>query len=176
MREKLPLDGILTCDVGAHTHLIGQIWEVEDPGMLLMTNGWSSMGFGIPSAIAAKYILPERKVVCVTGDGGFLMMAGEIITARRLGLNVVFLVLADRELSLIRVKQDKKEVPNYGVQLYEGDFINENTFFGVPVKTVRNEKELSSAIEFGFNSSGPAIIEAVINGMEYNHLITEEFK
>ena len=66
------------------------------------------MGFGIPSAIAAKLFLPDRKVVCVTGDGGFLMMAGEIVTARRLDLQVVFLVLADGELSLIRTKQDIK--------------------------------------------------------------------
>ncbi|MCK4889468.1 MAG: thiamine pyrophosphate-binding protein, partial [Candidatus Aminicenantes bacterium] len=160
----------------AHTHLIGQIWDVEDPGMMIMTNGWSSMGFGIPSAIAAKLILPDRKVVCVTGDGGFMMMAGEIITARRLGLNVVFLVFADKELSLIRVKQDNIGVANYGVKLYDGDFINEKTFFGVPVKMARNREELSSAITAGFESSGPLIIEAVIDGREYNSLITGEFR
>lgn len=176
LREKLPQDGIMTCDVGAHTHLIGQIWGVEDPGMLIMTNGWSSMGFGIPSAIAAKLVLPDRKVVCVTGDGGFLMMAGEIVTAKRLGLNVVFLVLADGELSLIRVKQDNLGVTNYGVKLYDGDLFNESTFFGVPVETVRNRKELSSAIEAGFKRSGPMIIETVISGREYNALITGEFK
>jgi len=176
LREKLPRDGIMTCDVGAHTHLIGQIWDVEDPGMLIMTNGWSSMGFGIPSAIAAKLLLPDRKVVCVTGDGGFMMMAGEIITARRLGLNVIFIVLADRELSLIRVKQDNLGITNYGIKLYDGDFINESTFFGVPVKTIRNREELSLAIEAGFKSSGPMIIETVIDGREYNSLITGEFK
>ncbi len=176
LRKKLPQDGIMTCDVGAHTHLIGQIWDVEDPGMMIMTNGWSSMGFGIPAAIAAKLILPDRKVVCVAGDGGFMMMAGEIVTARRLGLNVVFLVLADGELSLIRVKQDNLGVTNYGVKLYDGDLINENTFFGVPVKMARNKEELSSAIDAGFESSGPLIIEAVIDGEEYNSLISGEFR
>ncbi len=176
LRDILPSDGIMTCDVGAHTHLIGQIWEVEDPGMLIMTNGWSSMGFGIPSAIAAKLFLPDRQVVCVTGDGGFLMMAGEIITARRLGLNVVFLVLADRELSLIRIKQDNKTVQNYGVKLYEGDLIGGPTFLGAPVRKAENEKELISALQFGFRENGPVVVEAVINGEGYNGLITGEFK
>ncbi len=176
LREKLPADGIMTCDVGAHTHLIGQIWEVENPGMLIMTNGWSSMGFGIPSAIAAKLILPDKKVVCVTGDGGFMMMAGEIVTARRLGLNVVFIILADGELGLIRVKQDNIGVTNYGVKLYDGDFINEDTFFGVPVETVRKKEELSLAIEAGFERVGPQIIEVVTDGSEYNSLISGNFK
>ncbi|MCK7480992.1 MAG: thiamine pyrophosphate-dependent enzyme [Candidatus Moduliflexus flocculans] len=60
-----------------------------------MTNGWSSMGFGVPAALAAKLCRLDRKVVCVTGDGGFLMMAGEMAVARREGLAVVFVILAD---------------------------------------------------------------------------------
>lgn len=176
LRNILPPDGIMTCDVGAHTHLIGQMWEVEDPGMLIMTNGWSSMGFGIPSAIAAKLYLPGRKVVCVTGDGGFLMMAGEIVTAKRLELNVVFLVLADRELSLIRIKQDNKGVQNYGVKLYEGSLFDGPIFFGVPVRKAETREELIAALKYGFEDNGPVIVEAVINGQGYNGLITGEFK
>jgi len=176
LRNILPPDGIMTCDVGAHTHLIGQMWEVEDPGMLIMTNGWSSMGFGIPSAIAAKLYLPDRKVVCVTGDGGFLMMAGEIVTARRLGLNMVFLVLADRELSLIRIRQDNKGVQNYGVKLYEDSLFDEPTFLGVPVRKAETREELTMELKYGFEDKGPVIVEAVINGQGYNGLITGEFK
>ena len=176
LRKKLPGDGILTCDVGAHTHLIGQIWDVREPGMLLMTNGWSSMGFGVPAAIAAKLFLPGRDVVCVTGDAGFLMMAGEIVTARRLGLNILFVVLADRELSLIRIKQDNKGITNYGIDLYRGDLINEKSFFGVPVITVRKSGDLSAAIEAGLKCKGPLIIEAETDGRGYDGLITGEFK
>ena len=72
VQELLPENGWLTCDVGAHTHLIGQLWHASRPGQLIMTNGWSSMGFGIPAALAAKLCQPEKKVVCITGDGGFL--------------------------------------------------------------------------------------------------------
>jgi hypothetical protein len=56
----LPLDGIMACDVGAHTHLIGQMWRTPAPGLQLMTNGWSSMGFGVPAAIAAKICRPRQ--------------------------------------------------------------------------------------------------------------------
>jgi acetolactate synthase-1/2/3 large subunit len=109
MRELLPEDGVLVADVGAHTHIIGQLWDARGPGNFLVSNGWSSMGFGIPAAIAAKLIQPERPVVACVGDGGFLMMVGEINTAVRLQLPVVFVVLRDRFLSLIKVKQSRKE-------------------------------------------------------------------
>ncbi len=86
IQDVLPSDdGYLTCDVGAHTHLIGQLWRTPGPGQLLMTNGWSSMGFDIPAAIAAKLCRPASPVVCVTGDGGFLMMAGEMQRRRAWG-------------------------------------------------------------------------------------------
>jgi thiamine pyrophosphate-dependent acetolactate synthase large subunit-like protein len=79
-----------------------------------MTNGWSTMGFGIPAAIAAKLMHPERKVCAVVGDGGFLMTAGEIATAIRCKLNIVILLLTDNDLALIRIKQEKKGNPIYG--------------------------------------------------------------
>jgi len=176
LREQLPADGILTCDVGAHTHLIGQIWDVTESGRLIMTNGWSSMGFGIPSAIAAKLVLPDRKVVCVTGDGGFLMMAGELVTARRLKLPLVFVILADRELGLIRIKQDLREVPRYGINLYDGELIHEPTFLGLPVFRARTREEYAAALKSALDTAGPAVVEAVINGDGYNGLITGEFK
>jgi len=62
LREILPENGIMTCDVGAHLHLIGQAWRTPAPELQLMTNGWSSMGFGIPAAIAAKLCMPDRAV------------------------------------------------------------------------------------------------------------------
>src|SRR6202008_1706677 len=61
LRHALPQDGIMTCDVGAHTHLIGQLWRTPAPGLQIMTNGWSTMGFGIPAAIAAKLVSPNKQ-------------------------------------------------------------------------------------------------------------------
>jgi len=171
LRETLPEEGIMTCDVGAHTHLIGQQWPTPAPGLQIMTNGWSSMGFGVPAAIAAKLCLPDRAVTCVSGDGGFLMMAGEIVTARRLGLNVVFVVLADTELSLITVKQERKGYTSTGTHLFNGGLLTSDFLFGVPIYSVRDMNEMRHALQRAFSAEGPAIVEAMVDGAEYHELI-----
>ena len=176
LREIMPQDGIMACDVGAHTHLIGQMWPTPAPGLQIMTNGWSSMGFGVPAAIAAKFCLPDCAVACVSGDGGFLMMAGEMITARRLNLNVVFVVLADKELSLIHVKQEHKGYEHYGTKLYDGDFFASDCIFGVPILTARSHDEMREALNKAFAADGPIVVEAVIDGTEYKRLIAREYK
>src|SRR5581483_1247263 len=105
VRAVLPPDGILAFDVGAHTHQIAGQWVAREPGTFLITNGWSSMGFGLPAAIAAKLARPERPVVALIGDGCFQMTCGELATARRLGLALPVVVLDDGWLALIQVKQ-----------------------------------------------------------------------
>ncbi len=176
LRDVLPPEGILTADVGAHLHLLGQLWTVEAPQRFLMTNGWSSMGFGIPSAIGAKLCRPELPVVCVTGDGGFLMNCGELMTARRLGLNVVFIVLCDRNLSLIEVKQGWRQVPQYATTVNDGDYFAAETFLGVPVFKATDPHEMKTALYQAFSTTGPAIIEAVVDGSSYRNLITRSYK
>lgn len=176
LREVLPQDGIMACDVGAHTHLIGQMWRTPAPGLQLMTNGWSTMGFGVPAAIAAKICRPEKKVVCVTGDGGFLMMAGEMAIARRLRLALVFVILADRKLELIRLKQNNKKFTNYGTDLDEPECPTPNYVFGVPVVGVSTADEYRTALNNAFASDGPVIIEAKIKPGDYDELILRKHK
>ena len=176
LREVLPQDGIMACDVGAHTHLIGQMWRTPAPGLQLMTNGWSSMGFGVPAAIAAKICKPEKKVVCVTGDGGFLMMAGEMAVARREKLAVVFVILADRKLELIRLKQNKKAFASYGTDLDEPEVPTPNYVFGVPVVSASNQNEYRAALEAAFAANGPVIIEAKIIPGDYDDVILRKHK
>lgn len=176
LREVLPPEGIITADVGAHLHLLGQLWKVDEPNQFIMTNGWSAMGFGIPAAIGAKLCRPSTPVVCVTGDGGFLMNCGELMTARRLGINIVIIVLCDRNLSLIEVKQDWKNVVQYGTDLYEGDYFAADKFLGVPIFTVHDEIEMKASLEKALSASGPVIIEAEVDGSVYKKLITRSFK
>ncbi len=126
-----------------------------------MTNGWSSMGFAIPAAIAAKLSLPDRACCAVTGDGSFMMMAGEMVTARRLDLNVVFVVLVDVFYSLIQVKKQWRGSDHYGTQLYEGEVLGADRFFGVPVLRVESAEEMKIAVTKAFDGSGPFIVEAV---------------
>ncbi|HXI99958.1 MAG TPA: thiamine pyrophosphate-binding protein [Micropepsaceae bacterium] len=175
LRDVLPEDGIMTCDVGAHTHLIGQLWRTPAPGLQIMTNGWSTMGFGIPAAIAAKLMRPEKSVCAVVGDGGFLMTAGELATAIRCGLKLVILLLTDNDLALIRIKQEKKGNPIYGTPVRQAGTIGASVF-GVPVRTVRSDSELRAALEWAFGADGPAIVEAVVDSREYDGIVLKKDK
>ncbi|MDJ0874913.1 MAG: thiamine pyrophosphate-binding protein [Desulfobacterales bacterium] len=176
LRNVLPPEGIMTCDVGAHTHLVGQVWPTPAPGRQLMTNGWSSMGFALPAALAAAICRPEIPVVGVTGDGGFTMMAGELITARRLGLDCVILVLADRMLSLIEVKQGWKACDPATSVLYDRGFIDADRIFGVPVLTAETPEGLAHALESAFRTAGPVVVEVVVDGAAYHQLIARSYR
>ncbi len=171
MRQTLPADGILVADVGAHTHIIGQLWDTRGPGNFLVSNGWSSMGFGIPAAIAAKMIQPKRPVTAVVGDGGFLMKVGEINTAVRLKLPVVFVVFRDRFLSLIKVKQSRKEYHRYGVELFGSGYASCDNLFGAKVVVAREEEEFREAFKRGLAGNEPVVIEAVLDPAEYDGII-----
>jgi acetolactate synthase-1/2/3 large subunit len=176
LRSVLPQDGIMTCDVGAHTHLIGQQWRTPRPGLQIMTNGWSTMGFGIPSAIAAKLCRPEQEVCCVTGDGGFLMTMGELAVAVRLNLKVVFVLFTDNSLALIRIKQEKKGNPIYGTEVRSEGTIRAHNLFGVPVLTAAGPEEYCQALQKAFASDGPTVVEAVIDDREYDDLVLKKDK
>ena len=176
LREEFPEDGTMTCDVGAHTHLIGQKWPTPATGKQLMTNGWSAMGFAIPAAIAAKLCKPELPVCAVVGDGGFLMTAGELAVAVRENLNIVFVLMSDKDLSLIRIKQEKKGYPQYGTPLRSSGTIGGDNIFGVPVLKADNPDTYRSAIQEAFQADGPIIVEAILDGHEYDSLVLQNHK
>jgi acetolactate synthase I/II/III large subunit len=171
MRELMADDAILVSDVGAHTHLIGQLWDTRGPGNFLVSNGWSSMGFCIPSAIAAKLVQPHRQVVACMGDGGYLMMVGEINTAVRLRLPAVFVVFRDRYLSLIKVKQTRQHLPWAGVELLGPDYRPSDTLFGAPVVVAEGEEAFREALRQALEASGPVVIEAVVDPSEYDVIV-----
>lgn len=176
LRKVMPGDGILTSDVGAHLHLLGQLWSMDGAGSFIMTNGWSTMGFGIPAAIGAKLCQPNRTVACVTGDGGFLMNCGELMVARRLGINVVIVVFVDKDYSLIKVKQGWKQVDYYATQVQDGEYFEAEKFLGVPIYAARDESEMENALHKAFAAAGPVIIEAQIDGSVYSDFITRNYK
>ena len=176
LRDVLPDEGIMTCDVGAHTHLIGQHWRTPKPGTQIMTNGWSAMGFGLPAAIAAKLSRPDTPVCCVLGDGGFLMTAGELATAVREKLPLVIVIFTDNDLALIRIKQEKKQNPIYGTPVRAEGTIGGPSLFGVPVTVARDPAEFRAALEAGFAADGPVIVEALLDSREYDELVLRKDK
>jgi acetolactate synthase-1/2/3 large subunit len=171
LQDELPEDTILTVDVGSHLHLIGQFWDTHEKGKIIMTNGWSGMGFGIPAAMAAQINNPDATVVCITGDGGFLMMAGEMITIRRYNLPVIIVVYSDGELNLIKVKQSWKELPAYGTLLYQDDLFGADTFLGIKVLRADSSDTMEKAVIEALSVNEPVIINAVIDPEDYKWLI-----
>jgi len=167
-RRALPRDGILSFDVGAHTHQIASQWSAHAPKSFLITNGWSSMGFGLPGAIAAKLARPELPVVCLIGDGCFQMTCGEVAVAKRLGLALPIVVLDDKWLALIKVKQIRRQLPLYGTALQEEDYREPPAhYFGVPAVGVRDADALEAAVRKALAASGPTVIEAVVDSEHY---------
>ena len=170
LRARLGPDDILTYDVGAHTHQIATQWRTDLPDTCISTNGWSSMGYGIPAAYAAKLVHPERTVVGVVGDGCFQMTAGELTVAKRLGLAVPIVVLNDGRLSLLKVKQEHGHYGLSGVDLGER-VPSPAHYFGVPCRGVRNEAELARALDWALHLGGPSVIEAFVDGSSYSRTV-----
>jgi acetolactate synthase-1/2/3 large subunit len=167
LRKKLPSDAILAYDVGAHTHQIATQWRTDHPWTCLGTNGWSSMGYGMPAAYAAKLVYPDRPVVAVVGDGCFQMTVGELAMAKRVGLAVPVIVLNDGWLALMKIKQERKGYEFSGVYLGQPPESPPH-YFGVPCRSARNEEELVRAIDWGLNLQGPSVIEAFIDVEPYS--------
>ena len=126
------------------------------------------MGFGLPAAIAAKLSRPDLPVVCLIGDGCFQMTCGEVATAKRQGLSLPIVVLDDRWLALIKVKQLRRQIPFYGTELQEEEYREPpEHYFGVPAYGVRNANDLIDRLGIALRAPGPTVIEAVIDSDHY---------
>jgi acetolactate synthase-1/2/3 large subunit len=170
LRQKLPADGILAYDVGAHTHQIASQWRTDRPKTLLATNGWSSMGYGMPAAFAAKLVCAEKSIACVVGDGGFQMTAGELALARRLNLAVPTIVLNDGWLGLMKVKQERKNYPLSGVRLGAPPESPPH-YFGVPCRPAKTALEFRDALHWAFGQNGPSVVEAFVDVAAYSETV-----
>jgi acetolactate synthase-1/2/3 large subunit len=143
IREALgPLD-MLVSDVGLHKLWIGRMFPAHEPGTVLIANGLAGMGFALPSAIAAKLVYPDRSVVAVSGDGGFLMNCQELETAVRLRTPVVNVIWENGQFGSIAWKQDKKFGRHFDVDFGNPDFVKLAESFGMPAW------RCASAADFG---------------------------
>jgi acetolactate synthase-1/2/3 large subunit len=166
-----PAGTVVTTDVGSHKFLFGQFWPSREPAGFWMSNGLSGMGYGLPAAIGAKLARPELPVLAVMGDGGFAMMSQELETARRAAAPLVAVVLADRSLSLIRIGQENRGLPNYGVDFEPTDSVLVAQAAGVDGVRVQSAEELTSAVRKAFAGGRTTVIEVPIDPDSYRGIV-----
>ena len=169
-REAAPPDAIVTTDVGSHKIMTGQVWQAREPRSVLIPNGLSAMGFGVPAAIAAKLTRPDRPVIALVGDGGFAMTATEMRIASALGVPVTVVVFADGSLNRIELRQQAMGYPPTGTRMGGTDLAalaEAMDCDGVRVDTAAAlEKALAG---LGTRSAGarPLVVEARVDPAQY---------
>jgi len=132
IRQVLGPKDILVSDVGLHKLWIARMFPAHEPNTVMIANGLAGMGFALPSAIAAKLVHPDRHVVTVNGDGGFLMNSQELETAMRMKTAIVNVIWEDRQFGSIVWKQDKKFDRHFGVDFTNPDFVRLAEAYGMP--------------------------------------------
>ena len=171
-REVMGPADILLSDVGAHKMWIARYYPCHDPNTCLISNGFCSMGFALPGAISAKLVHPERKVLAICGDAGFLMNVQDMETATRLGTNIVVMVWEDGGYGLIKWKQDNEFGKHTPLDFGNPDFMKLADAFGWEGIQVNNSRDLKSSLEKAFASDKPALVVLPIDYRE-NNLLTE---
>ncbi len=169
--ERFPAHARVTVDAGAHMIPATLLWPMSEPNQMLISNGLSTMGFALPAAIGAALLDPERPVVALTGDGGLLMCAGELLTAAREKLRIIIVVFNDASLSLIEIKQQRKRYRAAGVELGSVDWRTVAEGFGLKAFVANNEQELSRAIDDTMACEGPSLIDAKIDRSNYARML-----
>ncbi|MDD5168051.1 MAG: acetolactate synthase large subunit [Syntrophales bacterium] len=163
LRKVLGDDDIVISDVGTHKMWIAKFYPVYGNNTLLISNGFASMGFALPAAIGAKLIYPQKKVVAVCGDGGFLMNVQELETACRLGLNLVIVIFRDGGYNLIKWKSTNKFGSCRGLDFCNPDFVKFAESFGARGITVTASDGMEQVLTEAFSVGGPVIVDVPID-------------
>ncbi|NIN72224.1 MAG: hypothetical protein GTO46_09970 [Gemmatimonadetes bacterium] len=167
LRELVPRDAIHVTDVGSVKFVTSQVWKTYEPLTFFASNGLSSMSYGLPGAMAAKLLHPDRTVLCTTGDGGFGMTLSELETCARHGIRVITVVYNDSGLSLIRAVQEYKGHPNYGVDFGAVDFAAVAEAFGAWSARVESMSDLDAAVKEGLRIGRAVVLDVVMDPTEY---------
>ena len=158
IRQALGRDDILISDVGMHKLWIGRMFPAHEPNTVLIANGLAGMGFAIPAAVAAKLVHPDRNVVTVNGDGGFLMNCQELETATRLGTAFVNVIWENRQFGSIVWKQDKKFGEHFGTDFTNPDFVMLAESFGIPAWRCEAADDFPERLQEALGLDTPSVI------------------
>ncbi len=172
VRQALGPGDILLSDVGAHKMWVARYYHCHEPNTCLIPNGFCSMGSALPGAIAASMIYPDKRVLAISGDGGFLMNVQEMETAKRIGVEPVIMVWEDGEYGLIKWKQENEFGSHTDLAFTNPDWLQLAGAFGWKGYWVEDSADLASVLDSAFSNPGPALIVLPIDYRE-NKLLTE---
>lgn len=172
-RQVLGADDILLSDVGAHKMWIARHYHCHEPNTCLIPNGFCSMGFALPGAIAASLVHPDRKILGIAGDAGFLMNVQEMETAKRLNSNLVMMVWEDHAYGLIAWKQENEFGRHTELSFGNPEWMGLANCFGWHGHRCNDSADLQATLEAAFDEQGPSLVVIPIDYRE-NPLLTQK--
>jgi acetolactate synthase I/II/III large subunit len=172
LRRALGPSDIVVSDVGAHKVWVARLYQAYEPNTVIISNGFAAMGISVPGAIAAKLVHPDRQVVALCGDGGFLMNSQELETATRLGTDIMVVVWRDDGYGLIDWKQQNEFGRPFGVEFGNPDFVAYAESFGMAAFRPSSAADLYPTFMRALETPGPTLVEVPIDYSE-NLRLTE---
>lgn len=176
VREVLAGDDILTLDNGIYKLWFSRLYKTYRPNTFLCDNALATMGAGLPSGIAAKMLCPERKVLSVVGDGGFMMNSQELETALRYNVPVVVLILNDNAFGFIKWKQKNMGFRSFGLDFSNPDFAGYAESYGAVGMTVREGDDLTALLRDAFSRKKPVLIDCPVDYSVNYETFTKEIE
>lgn len=170
IRKLMPSDGIVSLDNGVYKIWFARNYKCYEPNTLLLDNALATMGAGLPAALAAKLIHPDKKVVAVCGDGGFMMNSQELETAVREKLHVVVIILNDNAYGMIKWKQEGMGFDNFGLDYTNPDFVKYAESYGAYGHRIESDKDFSITLQKCLDTEGVHVIDCPVD-YSLNHAI-----
>ena len=165
-RAVMGPEDVLLSDVGAHKMWIARQYQCHEPNTCLIPNGFCSMGFSLPGAVAAAMVHPDKRILSISGDAGFMMNVQEMETARRLNSNFVAMVWEDNAYGLIAWKQENEFGRHTELSFGNPDWMQLASAFGWSGHYVNDSAQLQSVLEQAFNEDGPSLVVVPIDYSE----------
>jgi len=173
VRRVMPDDGIICLDNGMYKIWFARYYRARQSNTILLDNALASMGAGLPSAMGAKMVHPERRVMAICGDGGFMMNAQELETAVRLKMDLVILVLRDNGYGMIRWKQADMGFEEFGMEFGNPDFVAFAEAHGAHGHRPERAADFAPTLERAFEAGGVHLVELAID-YSVNHAVLDE--
>ena len=173
IRKTLDDKDIVTLDNGIYKIWFARNYKCAEPNTLLLDNALATMGAGLPSAMAAKMVHPDKKVITVCGDGGFMMNSQELETAVRLNLDLTVIILNDNAYGMIKWKQSGMGFEEYGLNLNNPDFVKYAESYGAQGYRPKSCEEFEDMLTKAINSKGIHLIDLAVD-YSLNHKILND--